>query len=163
MVLILKEILIDDFNSDKNELFKLIDSIWANQKSATNTKHSIQRWAEAAKTNKPESGNYFYIILDGLKVGLTGYFIPDKLHGTFGLRHHGTTVKGTGKLALDLLVAYLKDKYGKGYKQLVELVPAEHPEIIDKFKSWGFELSDGPIPDWEPKRNYYKYVMYRSG
>jgi hypothetical protein len=161
MVLALREILVSEFNSEKHDLFELIDLIWTKPENANNAKHSVQRWATAAVTNKPESGKYFYIIQNKRKIGITGYFIPDKLNGDFGLRHHGTTVKGTGKLALDLLVDYLKNNYGKDYKRLIELVPAGHPEIINKFESWGFQLSDQPIPAWESKKEYYKYVMYR--
>jgi len=95
------------------------------------------------------------------EIGITGYFIPDLDNGIFGLRHHGVSVPRAAKIALDLLVGRLKEEYGYFAKELIELIPRGREELIGIFTSFGFEFSDMEVPDWEPKKDYYRYVMVR--
>ena len=149
---------VHNYSREKHILYELAEKIWTNPESLENIKHSINRWG----MTKTESGEYFYIKLDGERVGLTGYFIPDITRGIFGLRHHGTLIKGTGRLALDVLVNYLKEKYSE-FDCLIELVPEGKEDLIKKFENWGFILTPDGVPDWEPKKDYYKYAMIRRG
>lgn len=154
----LKIIPVHDYNLEKEKLFSLLGKIWTRAESFENVKHSLERWGNS----KSETGEYFYIMQDGVEVGITGYFIPDIESGTFGLRHHGTSVRGTGKIALGLLITHLKEEYDSFAKQLVELIPEGKENLMEVFTSWGFELTNVGVPDWEPKKNYYKYVMVRK-
>jgi len=153
----LKQINVENYLAEKENLFLLAEKIWKDSESYNNIKLSIERWGES----KSESGGYFYILDNEEIIGLTGYFIPDLSSGAFGLRHHGTIIKGTGKIVLDLLVDYLKIKYGNSFKYLIEFIPEGKPELIKKFKEWGFALDPNGVPDWEPRKEYYKYSMIR--
>lgn len=154
----LQKINVVDYAKEKNRLYNLIERIWTKPSSLDNIKHSLDRWGNSGS----ETGTYFYIKQGEKYIGLTGYFIPNIDTGDFGLRHHGTTVKGTGKLALDALVEYLRNEYGSKFRRLIELIPEGREDLIDRFTSWGFVLSSEPVPDWEPKKDYYKYVMIRN-
>jgi hypothetical protein len=156
MTITLREIQVTDYSKEKQTLYSLVEEIWTRDESLDNIKHSLDRWGESGN----ETGTYFYIEQDGRTIGLTGYFIPNE-DGDFGLRHHGTKVKGTGKLALDELLNYLKNAYESSFKRLIELIPEGKEELIQKFESWGFILSEEAVP-WEPKKDYYKYVMIWS-
>ncbi|MCX6774761.1 MAG: hypothetical protein NTY99_01580, partial [DPANN group archaeon] len=92
-----------DYPKEKDRIFLLVDKIWLDKEDAFQTKHSIERWGTSNET-----GGYFYICQNSKPIGITGYFIPKLKEGVFGLRHHGTSEKGTGRLALNLLVEYLK-------------------------------------------------------
>lgn len=142
---------------EKDKILDLAKTIWTGQESYENIIHSIERWAD----NK-ESGKYFYIIQDRKEIGLTGYWPIQNDKGSFGLRHHGTTIKGTGKQSLDLLVNYLRDTYPSYFKHLIEFIPEGKEELINVFKNWGFKLDPRGIPDWEPKKDYYKYSMIKT-
>jgi hypothetical protein len=126
--------------------------------AAFQAKHSVDRWG----TSKNETGGYFYVYQDPKPIGITGYFIPNLKEGIFGLRHHGTSVKGTGRLALNLLMAYLKENYKDSFKYLIELIPEGRNDLISKFQEWGFHIDPKGVPDWEPKKDYYKYAMIRK-
>jgi len=158
MSLELQIIDITDYDSERSRLQVLLKKIWIAPSSFENALHSFDRWGES----KTESGEYFYILQDSNKIGVIGYFIPNLLVGDFGLYHHGTTVKGTGRKSLNLLVDHIKRKYGSSFKRLIELIPAGREELIEKFEDWGFYLSNSQVPEWEPKRDYYKYVMIKD-
>ncbi len=153
----LKKITVDDYLKEKENIFKLVDKIWTREESAMQAKHSINRWG----TSKNETGVYFYILQDSEIIGLTGYFIAEPKRGVFGLRHHGTMVKGTGRPALDLLISYLKAEYKDDFKYLAELIPKGRENLIPIFEKWGFVLDPDGVPEWEPKRDYYKYYLVR--
>lgn len=155
----LQAITLDDYQQEKAKIFDLVDRIWTREVDAAQAKHSIDRWG----TSRTESGHYFYLTQDSLPIGLTGYFIPNLERGVFGLRHHGTTVKGTGKLSLNLLFEYLKKKYGSKFKAIVELVPKGRNDLIPIFTNWGFVIDPSGVPAWEPKRDYYQHVMVFRG
>jgi len=146
-----------DFSEEKESIFSLVDKIWLQKEDAFQAKHSIERWA-----SKTETGAYFYVCQDSKSIGITGYFIPNLKEGVFGLRHHGTSVKGTGRLALDLLVKYLKENYKDSFKYLIELIPEGRNDLISKFREWGFHIDPKGVPEWEPKKDYYKYAMIRK-
>lgn len=154
----LKKINIKDYPKEKERIFALVDEIWTRKESVLQAKHSIKRWGESGT----ETGKYFYIIKDSKPIGITGYFIPNLNEGVFGLRHHGTITKGAGKEAFELLVAYLKERYKESFQSILEFVPEGREELIPVFKKWGFELDPEGVPDWEPKREYYKHsLIYR--
>lgn len=157
MELTLRPIEVNDYKNQRNDLMLLVEKIWTRKESYENIKDSIERWGNS----KTESGEYFYILQDNDIIGITGYFIPNIENGVFGLRHHGATIKGTGKIALDVLIDYLKLKYGSSIKYLIELIPEGKEELILKFEEWGFTKSTEGIPSWEPKKDYYKYVMIK--
>lgn len=157
MELNLEEINHKNFEREKETLFKLVQEIWSEKSSYENAIDSILRWQD-----NNESGNYFYILQGSDKIGLTGYWPIKQEKGAFGLRHHGTKIKGTGEKSLYLLITYLKNKYKKEFKYLFELVPKGKENLIDKFKEWGFELSERGVPEWEPKKDYYKYLMIKK-
>lgn len=148
---------LEDYPCERESIFKLVDAIW-HGKDARQARHSIERWG----TSKIETGTYFYILQDARRIGITGYFIPNRQEGMFGLRHHGTSVKGTGRHALDLLVGYLKAHYGDDFKCLIELVPKGRTDLIRKFEEWGFHLDPQGVPKWEPKKGYYGHAMIRK-
>jgi len=152
----LQPINITNYEQEQDKIFDLVDRIWTRPKSAINAKHSIDRWSKESET-----GTYFYILQDGKSIGITGYFIPNPEEGEFALRHHGITVKGTGRQAFDGLVSYLQETYSP-FRRLLEFIPKGGEELIPVFERWGFTLSEDPIPAWEPKRDYYKYMMIRE-
>jgi len=154
----LRKIDVDDYSQERDTLYSLVEKIWTRPESLDNVRHSLDRWGESGT----ESGTYFYIEKNDEIIGLTGYFIPSLADGDFGLRHHGITVPGTGKLALDELLKYLRKFYKPDFKRLIELIPEGGEDLIKRFKSWGFKLSKEEVPDWESKRDYYKYVMVRE-
>ncbi len=143
------------YQQEKENVQRLVRRIWK-QEDARQAIHSIERWAQ-----NPESGTYFYIQDDGIIIGITGYFIPNMEQGDFGLRHHGITRKGKGREALDVLVDTLQNKYGIGFRRLIELVPEGRDDLIKKFQEWGFVLGT-EVPSWEPKKDYYKYVLVKE-
>ncbi len=153
----LRPIETSDYEKEKNRMLSLSEKIWTRSESLDEIKTSIERWV-----SEEETGKYFYIIQDGEEIGLTGYYIPERENGLFGLRHHGTIVKGTGKAALDALINYLRDEYGSSFKLLIEFIPEGREELIDIFKRWRFKLIDIEVPEWQPRREYYKYVMIRE-
>ena len=157
MALEIQTINFEKYNQEKDIVQNLAKSIWTRPESYENIIHSIERWA-----NNKESGNYFYILQDGQKIGLTGYWPIRNDVGSFGLRHHGTTIKGTGKQALSLLVQYLHENNSDSFKQLIELIPKDKEELIPVFENWGFKLDPNGVPDWEPKKDYYKYSMIKK-
>lgn len=150
---------VNDYPLEKEKIFSLVDKIWVREEDAIQAKHSIDRWG----TSKTETGTYFYIVQNSETIGITGYFIPNLEQGIFGLRHHGTSVKGTGRKALDLLVEYLKNKYQDSFESIVELVPEGRKDLIPKFEEWGFQVDPNGVPVWEPKRDYYRYALIRRG
>ena len=156
----LHEITIDSYPAEKAKIFSLVDRIWTREVDAAEAKHSIDRWG----TSRTESGTYFYITEDSEAIGLTGYFIPNLEQGVFGLRHHGTSVKGTGRSSLNLLFDLLREKYGDKFKSIVELIPEGREDLIPKFAEWGFEIDPEGVPDWEPKKEYYdRSMVFRRG
>jgi len=156
MDLSLVEIPLKDFDRQKERLHMLIRAIWEEDSSAMNAIHSVDRWGKS----KNESGGYFFIMNEGRIIGLTGYFkVPGE--GNYGLRHHGTLIKGTGKLALDLLIEFLHVNF-PDFKRLVELMPEDKDELVTKFEEWGFKRIDDPDLSWEPKKDYYKIMMLRE-
>ncbi len=154
----LQEITLNDYAKEKKNIFKLVDKIWTRKESAMQAKHSINRWG----SSKNETGNYFYILQNAKIIGLTGYFIAEPKRGVFGLRHHGTMIKGTGRQALNLLVDHLKSEYKNDFKYLAELIPQGKENLIPVFEKWGFVLEPNGVPEWEPKRDYYKYYLVRK-
>ena len=151
----LRKIDVKHYPTERAKILDLAGRIWSRPESFDNARDSIERWGNSGN----ESGTYFYVIKDDREIGLTGYYVPSLERGDFGLRHHGTVIKGTGKLALDALLKYLKQAYGSHFRRLIELIPEGREELIPKFEEWGFKLSSDPIPEWEPKRDYYKYMM----
>ena len=158
MTINLKLINVEQYQDERDTIFALLEQIWTRQESLDNVKHSVDRWG----TSQTESGTYFYIMRGNEPIGITGYFIPSLETGDFGLRHHGTTVRGTGRAALDSLCGYLQESYGSSFQRMIELIPQGREELIDRFAKWGFELSSDPVPAWESKKDYYKYVMVRE-
>jgi len=156
MDLSLEPITSENYPLVKEELFLLVEKIWTKKESSDNAKDSIERWHKNS-----ESGLYFFVSIDKKRIGITGYWPIKNAKGTFGLRHHGTIVKGTGKLSLDLLIKEIR-KREKEFVHLIELIPGGREDLISKFKGWGFELDQKGIPEWEPKKDYYKYLMTRS-
>jgi len=155
MGLNLKAIDLKKYPSVKKDLFKLMKNIWSKKESYENAIHSIERWH---KNN--ESGIYFFINQDKNRIGITGYWPIKGSEGSYGLRHHGTTIKGTGKLSLGLLIEEIKKREDK-FTQLIELIPKGREELIAKFEKWGFKLDPKGVPEWEPKKDYYEYAMVR--
>lgn len=151
----LREITLDSYPTEKDTMFALVDKIWTHSEDSAQAKHSIDRWG----TSRSESGTYFYITEDSVPVGLTGYFIPNLERGIFGLRHHGTSVKGLGRPSLNLLFDYLREKYGEQFRSIVELIPEGREDLIPRFTKWGFEVDPEGVPDWEPKKEYYEHSM----
>jgi len=151
----LHEITLDDFPQERGRMFALVDQIWTFGDDATQAKHSIDRWGNS----RMESGTYFYITENSEPIGITGYFIPNLEQGAFGLRHHGTSVKGTGRKSLNLLFDYLTEKYGEKFHSIVEFIPEGREDLIPVFSNWGFEVDPEGVPDWEPKKGYYKESM----
>ncbi len=155
MNITLEKIKVEDYEQVRDQILKLINQIW-DEKEAINAIHSIERWGN----NKNESGTYFYIVKGNEIIGITGYFrIPHE--GYYGLRHHGVLQKGTGRLALDLLVKYLKENCSD-FEKLVELVPKNSNEIVEKFEEWGFRKVENADLSWEPKRDHYEFMMVRD-
>lgn len=151
----LEKINVANYEKEKQIIHSLLAKIWTVPSSLANVEHSVDRWGQS----KNESGEYFYIVENEKIVGVTGYYIPNLLKGEFGLRHHGVIQKGMGKKALDLLVEYLRKQYGNSFQRLIELVPPGRMDLVEIFQRWGFELVDEPVPAWEPKREYYQYVL----
>ena len=157
MGLKLEEMGFEDYLSERDAVKKLIGRIWTGHESYGNAIHSIERWVE-----EEESGKYFYINSGNEKIGITGYWPVTLTEGDFVLRHHGTSIPGTGKQALDLLVEYLAENYGDSFERLMEFIPKGREELIEVFEKWGFELDPNGIPEWQPRRDYYKYSMIRA-
>lgn len=152
----LQPIDVGDYDSEKPMMASLARKIWTRPESLSNVTHSIDRWG----TSKNESGTYLYILKQDLPIGITGFYIIKPEDGVFGLRHHGTTVKGTGRPSLDKLVEYIKSEHPE-FKNLIELIPEGREDLITTFESWGFHLVDSQM-EWEPKKDYYKYAMSRE-
>ncbi|MBT4174204.1 hypothetical protein HOE07_00840 [archaeon] len=158
MTLELKKINVENYAQEKDRMYALAERIWPNPSSLENIKHSLDRWGNSGT----ESGTYFYITQEEQDIGITGYYIPNLETGDFGLRHHGITVSGTGRIALDALVSHLREEYGSNFKRMIELIPKGREELIDVFRKWGFVLSTDGVPNWEPKKDYYEYVMVKE-
>lgn len=151
----LREIDLENYEEERDEIFSLVGKMWTRQESLANVKHSIERWG----TSKKESGSYFYILNDGEIIGITGYYVINENEGKFGLRHHGTTIKGSGKPALDILITEIGVRHTR-FKELWELIPEGREDLIPIFESWGFKEEKSDM-DWEPKKDYYKYALVR--
>lgn len=78
MLVELEPIPVEQYDSQRDRLFVLVEKIWPSSTSLENVKHSIERWG----LSKKESGEYFYIKQNGVIIGLTGYFIPNLYLGT---------------------------------------------------------------------------------
>lgn len=153
MGLKLKEITEYDYLREQGQLKNLVREIWTQEDSANNAIHSIERWANS----NTESGGYYYITLDEEPIGITGYFVIPSINA-LGLRHHGTLVPRTGKKALDMLISSVKLIHPE-LDRIIELIPESRTELVGKFTEWGFELVSNPDLSWEPKAEYYKYMM----
>ena len=150
----IEHINVKNFCDQRLQMIQLAERIWTRPESQIAVIDGIDKWGFGGSIN----GSFYYIINDGKRIGLTGYFVtPDE--GNFGLRYHGTTTKGTEKLALDVLVDHLRSYYGKAFQRLVEFIPEGREDLISIFERWGFSLSDKPIPEWEPNKYYFKYYM----
>lgn len=151
----LKEIDVKDYDQERALLQELVNKIWTRPESAENAWESINHWGE----DKKESGSYFFIMQGTQPIGLTGYYISRPEHKELGLRHHGTTVKGTGKQALELLLDIIRTRH-PDFKTLIEQIPKGREDLFLIYESWGFKHIESD-QEWERKKDYYAYVMVR--
>jgi len=105
------------------------------------------KWSEQAMvattdwTLDEADGEIFYILNDGKKIGITGWWPLSE--SMAGLRWHGVIPEcrghGFGKQAL----IYLTNRLASNYKKLIEVTMSDAP--IKFFRSFGFEEITDPI------------------
>lgn len=143
---------------DIERVFPRIKTIWQNPKAVAEALHWTRNWGSDPKA----TGEIFFIVRDGRRIGITGYFLKKVNPDTAGLRWHGIIGEerrhGYSGMALRFLAEEIARRH-KGIKYLSEALPLYRKDAYGYFNGIGFMEWDDP----ETEVDYAKVVNLRIG